>query len=65
MERDIRLYAALMVFQRIRLSSYAAAGMAGIPRVVFLDVCADNGIAAYAVSPETLRRCALEKQGAE
>ena len=64
MERDIRLYAALMAFQRTRLFSYAAAGMAGIARLVFLDVCADNGIAAFSVSPEILRRCALETQGA-
>ncbi len=42
--RDIRLYAALMLFQLGKLSSGAAAEMAGLPRVMFLDLCADYDI---------------------
>ena len=56
MERDIRLYAALMLFQQGKLSSGAAAAMAGIPRVMFLDVCAENDIVVSDISPEALRR---------
>ena len=44
MSRDIRLYAALMLFRQGKLSSGAAAAMAGVPRVMFLDLCADADI---------------------
>ena len=38
--RDMRLYSALMLFRLGKLSSGAAAEMAGVPRVMFLDpVC--------------------------
>jgi predicted HTH domain antitoxin len=56
MERDIRLYAALMLFQQGKLSSGAAAAMAGVPRVMFLDLCADYGIPVSQISAEDLRR---------
>ena len=36
MGRDLRLYAALMLFRLGKLSSGAAAEMAGVPRVIFL-----------------------------
>jgi len=42
--RDIQLYAALMLFRTGKLSSGAAAEMAGVPRVMFLDLCAEYGI---------------------
>ena len=42
--RDMRLYAALMLFRLRKLSSGAAAEMAGIPRVLFLDLCAEYDI---------------------
>lgn len=35
MARDLRLYAALMLFRPGKLSSGAAAVMAGVPRVLF------------------------------
>lgn len=54
--RDIRLYAALMCFRLGKLSSGAAAEMAGIPRVMFFDACADYGIPVSQITPETLRR---------
>ena len=38
--RDVRLYAGLMLFRLGKLSSGAAAEMAGVPRVMFLDLCA-------------------------
>jgi len=41
MSRDVRLYAALTLFRTGKLSSGAAAEMAGIPRVEFLDLCSD------------------------
>ncbi len=54
--RDIRLYAALMVFRLGKLSSGAAAELAGVPRVMFLDLCAEYGIPISQITPEELRR---------
>ena len=56
MERDIRTYAALMLFRQGKLSSGAAAAMAGVPRVMFLDLCADYDIPVSQISAEDLRR---------
>ena len=39
--RDMRLYAALMLFRLGKLSSGAAAEVAGVPRVAFLDPCGE------------------------
>jgi len=54
--RDIRLYAALMVFRLGKLSSGAAAELAGVPRVMFLDLCAEYGIPVSQITPAELRR---------
>lgn len=54
--RDIRLYAALMLFHLEKLSSGAAAELAGVPRVLFLDLCAEYGIPVSQITPEELRR---------
>lgn len=54
--RDIRIYAALMLFRLGKLSSGAAALMAGIPRVMFLDLCAEYNIPISQITPEELRR---------
>lgn len=54
--RDVRLYAALMLFRLGKLSSGAAAEMAGIPRVMFLDLCADYGIPVSQMTAEELQR---------
>jgi predicted HTH domain antitoxin len=54
--RDIRTYAALMLFSLGKLSSGAAALMAGIPRVMFLDLCAEYNIPISQITPEELRR---------
>ena len=56
LSRDIRLYAALMFFRLGKLSSGAAAEMAGVPRVLFFDSCADYGIPVSQLTPEALRR---------
>jgi predicted HTH domain antitoxin len=54
--RDIRLYAALMLFRQGKLSSGAAAVMAGVPRVMFLDLCAEYDIPVSQITAEDLRR---------
>ena len=40
--RDVQRYAARMLFRLGKLSSGAAAEMVGIPRVAFLDLCAEH-----------------------
>jgi predicted HTH domain antitoxin len=59
--RDIRLYAALMLFRLGKLSSGAAAELAGVPRVLFFDLCTEYGIPVSQITPEELRE---EIQGA-
>jgi len=56
MARDLRLYAALMLFRLGKLSSGAAAEMAGLPRVMFLDLCAEYDIPVSQITSEDLRR---------
>jgi len=56
MSRDVRLYAALMLFRVGKLSSGAAAEMAGLPRVMFLDLCADYNIPVSQITADDLRR---------
>ncbi|NOZ05717.1 MAG: UPF0175 family protein [Chloroflexi bacterium] len=53
---DLRLYSALLLFQQGKLSSGAAAEMAGVPRVLFLDLCAEYGIPVSQITVEDLRR---------
>ena len=54
--RDMRLYTALMLFRLGKLSSGAAAEMAGIPRVTFLDLCAEYDIPVSQITGDDLRR---------
>ncbi len=54
--RDLRLYAALMLFRLGKLSSGAAAEMAGLPRVMFLDACSDYDIPISQLTEEDVRR---------
>ncbi|MEA3345717.1 MAG: UPF0175 family protein [Chloroflexota bacterium] len=56
MSRDLRIYAALMLFRQGKLSSGAAAAMAGVPRVMFLDLCADYDIPVSQITADELRR---------
>lgn len=54
--RDMRLYSALMLFRLGKLSSGAAAEMAGVPRVMFLDLCAEYDTPVSQITGEDLRR---------
>ena len=54
--RDMRLYSALMLFRLGKLSSGAAAEMAGVPRVVFLDLCAEYDTPVSQITADDLRR---------
>jgi predicted HTH domain antitoxin len=45
-----------MFFRLEKLSSGAAAELAGVPRVMFLDLCAEYGIPVSQITPEELRR---------
>ena len=56
MGRDLRIYAALMLFRLGKLSSGSASLMAGIPRVMFLDLCAEYDIPVSQITPDELRR---------
>ena len=56
LSRDMRLYTALMLFRTGKLSSGAAAEMAGVPRVMFLDLCAEYDIPVSQVTVDDLRR---------
>lgn len=52
----LRLAAAIKLFELGRLSSGAAARLAGVPRVVFLSRLADYGVDTFRLSEEELRR---------
>ena len=54
--RDMRLYTALMLFRHKKLSSGAAAEMAGIPRVLFLDLCSEYDIPVSQIDGDDLSR---------
>lgn len=54
MSRDVKLYAALMLFQLGKLSSGMAAQMAGISRVEFLYLCGEYGISVFQYSAKEL-----------
>jgi predicted HTH domain antitoxin len=54
--QDMRLYSALMMFQLGKLSAGAAAELAGVPKVAFLDLCDEHGISVSEISPDDLRK---------
>lgn len=54
MARDVKLYAALMLYQLGKLSSGMAAQMAGLSRVEFLYLCGEYGISVFQYTPEEL-----------
>ena len=54
MGRDVRLYAALMLYQLGKLSSSMTAQMAGLPRVEVLYLCGEYGISVFQYTPEEL-----------
>lgn len=54
MGRDVKLYAALMLYQLGKLSSGMAAQLAGVSRVEFLHLCGEYGISVFQYTPEEL-----------
>jgi predicted HTH domain antitoxin len=53
---EIRLAAAVKLYELGRLSSGAAARLAGIPRVLFLSKLADYGVDTFNLTEEELER---------
>ena len=52
---SLRMAAAMKFYEMGRLSSGAAARLAGVPRVVFLAYLADYGIDTFRLSEDELR----------
>lgn len=53
---ELRMAAAMKLYELGRLSSGAAAALAGVPRVVFLSRLADYGVETFRLSEEELRQ---------
>ncbi len=53
-EDEIRMLAAMKLYELERLSSGAAARLAGIPRTVFLSRLADYGVDTFRLTAEEL-----------
>jgi len=56
MATELRLAAAVKLYELGRLSSGAAAQLAGIPRTVFLTKLADYGVETFRLSDQDLQR---------
>ena len=54
--QELRLAAAIKLYELGRLSSGAAAQVAGIPRTVFLSKLADYDVPAFRLTEEELRQ---------
>lgn len=54
--REIRLLAAVKLYQMARLSSGRAAQLAGIPRVSFLQLLSKYGVPIFDLSPDELQK---------
>ncbi len=52
---ELRMVAAVKLFELGRLSSGAAAKLAGVPRVIFLSRLADYGVDTFRLTEEQLR----------
>lgn len=53
---EIRLAASVKLYEMGRLSSGAAARLAGVPRVLFLSKLADYGVDTFRISSDELER---------
>jgi len=53
---ELRMAAAVKLYELGRLSSGAAAHLAGVPRVVFLSKLADYGVDTFRLTEAELRR---------
>lgn len=54
--KELRMLAAVKLYELGRLSSGAAAGLAGIPRVIFLSRLADYGVDTFRLTEEELQQ---------
>lgn len=52
---ELRLAAAVKLYELGRLSSGAAADLAGVPRTVFLQKLGDYGVSTFRLTEEDLR----------
>jgi predicted HTH domain antitoxin len=52
---ELRMAASMKLYELGRLSSGAAAQLAGVPRVVFLSKLADYGVDTFRLTEEELR----------
>jgi len=52
----LRMAASVKLFEMGKLSSGAAAKLAGVPRTYFLSQLADYGVATFSLSEEEIRR---------
>ena len=55
-EEALRMAAAVKLFELGRLSSGAAARLAGVPRVVFLSCLADYGVDTFRMTAEDFEK---------
>jgi predicted HTH domain antitoxin len=53
--QELRMVAAVKLFELGRLSSGAAARLAGVPRVIFLSRLADYGVDTFRLTEEQLQ----------
>lgn len=53
---ELRMAAAMKLYELGRLSSGAAAALAGVPRVVFLSRLGDYGVETFRLGEEDLRQ---------
>jgi predicted HTH domain antitoxin len=53
---ELRMAAAAKLFELGKLSSGAAAELAGVPRALFLTKLSDYGVATFQMTEEELRR---------
>lgn len=53
---ELRMLAAVKLFEMNRLSSGAAARLAGVPRTMFLQRLGDYGVDTFRFTPEELDR---------
>ena len=56
LSREMRMAAAVKLYEMERLSSGTAARLAGIPRTLFLSKLADYGIDTFDLTEEGLKR---------
>ncbi|MSR64929.1 MAG: UPF0175 family protein [Verrucomicrobiae bacterium] len=63
-EQNLRLMAALKMFELGKLSSGKAAELAGVSRVQFLEACAHYGVSVFNYPPDELEQELARDQAA-